>query len=152
MESRFGRLVGLLGLAAVCAGFLGCAGASDGLPRQAVSGTVTFDGQPLAEGRIQFEPASAEAKTPAGGEIKDGRYSIPRDQGPTPGDYRIMITSSAARTPPADKSPGAEPAKGVAKIQAPAVELIPKQYNSQTTLKEKVEAGKTNTFEFTLKK
>ena len=99
MESQFGRLVRLLGLAAVCAGFLGCAGASDGLPRQAVSGTVTFDGQPLAEGRIQFEPASAEAMTPAGGEIKDGRYSIPRDQGPTPGDYRIMITSSAARTP-----------------------------------------------------
>ena len=152
MESRFGRLVGLLGLAAVCAGFLGCGGASDDLPRQSVSGTVTFDGQPLSQGRIQFEPASAEAKIPAGGEITDGRYSIPRDQGPTSGDYRIMITSSVARTPAGDKSPGAEPPKGVAKIHSPAVELIPKEYNSNTTLKAKVEAGKTNSFEFTLKK
>ena len=152
MESQFGRLVALLGMAALCAGFLGCGSASDDLPRQAVSGTVTVDGQPLAEGRIQFEPASAEAKTPAGGEIKDGLFSISRDQGPTSGDYRIMITSSVARTPPADKSPGAEPAKGAVKKKAPAVELIPKEYNSQTTLKQTVEAGKTNTFEFTLKK
>jgi hypothetical protein len=152
LESRFVRLVALLGLAAVFAGFLGCGGTSDDLPRQAVSGTVTFDGQPLAEGRIQFEPASAEARTPAGGEIKDGQYSIPRHQGPTPGDYRIMITSSAARTPPADKSPGAEPPKGVTKKQAPAVELIPKEYNSQTKLTAKVEAGKSNSFEFPLNK
>jgi hypothetical protein len=153
LESRFTRFIGFLGLIAGT-GFVsfGCAGATDDLPRQAVSGTVTFDGQPLAAGRIQFEPDSAEAKTTAGGEITDGRFAIPRGEGPTPGDYRIMITSSVARTPGADKSPGAEAAKGVGKIQAPAIALIPKHYNSQTTLKEKVEAGKSNTFEFTLKK
>jgi hypothetical protein len=151
LELRFARFMGFLGLI-VGAGFMsiGCAGATDDLPRLAVSGTVTLGGEPLTQGRIQFEPASAEAKIPAGGEITDGRFAIPRDQGPTPGDYRIMITSSVAKKLEGDNSPGAEPAKGAVKKKAPAIELIPKEYNSQTTLKEKVEAGKT-TFEFTLK-
>jgi hypothetical protein len=155
LELRFARLMTLCGLA-VSAGFVGCSGgADDNLPRQAVSGTVTFGGQPLTQGRIQFEPSSPEAKTPAGGEIKDGAFTIPRDQGPTPGDYRVMITSSAAGTSGVDTSPGAEPPPGskakMPKI-GPSPELIPKQYNSKTTLTAKVEAGKTNTFDFTLNK
>jgi hypothetical protein len=139
----------------ISAGFVGCSGGGDDLPRQPVSGTVTLGGQPLAEGRIQFEPASPEAKTPAGGEIKDGAFSIPRDQGPTPGDYRVMITSSAARATGVDTSPGAEPPAGskakMPKI-GPSPELIPKQYNSKTTLTAKVESGKSNTFDFPLQK
>jgi hypothetical protein len=115
----------------------------------AVSGTVTLGGEPLAQWRIQFEPASAEAKITAGGEITDGRFAISRDEGPTPGDYRIMLTSSVPRSPGGDKSPGAE---GKGNLQAPAVELIPKEYNSKTTLTAKVEASKSNTFDFPLKK
>jgi hypothetical protein len=138
------------------AGLIGCSGGGDDLPRQPVSGTVTLGGQPLAQGRIQFEPASPEAKAPAGGEIKDGAFSISRDQGPTPGDYRVMITSSAARTPEGvDTSPGAEPPPGSkAKMPriGPSPELIPKQYNSKTKLTAKVEAGKPNTFDFPLEK
>jgi hypothetical protein len=150
LESRFARFIGFVGLivGTGCVSF-GCGGATDDLPRVAVSGTVTFGGEPLAQGRIQFEPASAEAKITAGGEITDGRFAISRDQGPTPGDYRIMITSSAPRSPGGDKSPGAE-SKG--KMQAPAVELIPKEYNSKTQLTAKVEAGKSNAFDFPLKK
>jgi hypothetical protein len=139
----------------VSAGFIGCGGGGDDLPRQQVSGSVTLGGQPLALGRIQFEPASPEAKAPAGAEIKDGAYSIPRDQGPTPGDYRVMITSSGTAASGVDTSPGAEPPAGskakMPKI-GPSPELIPKQYNSKTTLTAKVEAGKTNTFDFPLQK
>jgi hypothetical protein len=155
LELRFARLMTLLGLV-MSVGFVGCFGSGDdNLPRQAVSGTVTLSGQPLAQGRIQFEPSSPEAKTPAGGEIKDGAFKIPRDQGPTPGDYRVMITSSAPRTPGVDTSPGAEPPPGSkAKMPqiGPSPELIPKQYNSKTTLTAKVDAGKTNTFDFPLEK
>ena len=117
--------------------------------------TVTFDGQPLAQGRIQFEPASPEAKIAAGGEINEGKFSIPRDQGPTPGDYRVMITSAGARTQGADTSPGAEPPSEVVKRSCQdraSPELIPKQYNSKTKLTAKVEAGRPNTFEFALEK
>ena len=146
------RVVGLLALVA-CAGFVGCGGADDDLPRAAVSGTVTFEGQPLAQGRIQFEPSSPDAKVTAGAEITDGRFAIPRDQGPTPGDYRVMVTSAVVRKSGADVAPGDEPAKrGGPMLPAPAVELIPKEYNAQTKLTAKVEANKSNVYEFALKK
>lgn len=143
----------------------GCASQaeSDDLPRQAVSGTVRFDGRPLEHGRIVFQPASPEAKVPAGGEIEDGQFAIPRGQGPTPGDYRVMISSSGPAPPGADAPPGAEevnppkasrPSRGAKASNASraAPELIPKEYNAKTKLTAKVEADKPNTFEFALKK
>jgi hypothetical protein len=156
LESRFARLIGLLGLCAG-AGFVGCSAGGDDLPRQAVSGTITFGGEPLAQGRIHFEPASPEAKVQAGAEIKDGSYKIPRHEGPTPGEYRVMISSSGTRKEEVETSPGAEPAPGKKKrVKIPTIgpspELIPKEYNSKTTLTAKVEAGKTNAFDFPLRK
>jgi hypothetical protein len=141
------RLAGPAWLALV-ATIAGCGGGeSDGLPRQAVWGKVSLDGQPLAHGRIEFHPASPEAKVSAAGAIQDGAYSIPRDQGPTPGDYRVMI-SSAGTKPGADAAPGAED------VKAPpaAPELVPKQYNSKTTLTAKVEADNSKSFDFDLKR
>jgi hypothetical protein len=138
------------------AAFAGCADGGDDLPRQAVSGSITLDGQPLADGRIQFEPASPEAKVVAGGAITDGQFSIPRIEGPTPGDYKVMITSGA-RKPTVEGLPGTEPPvvksrKGAPKISPPAIELVSKEYNSNTKLTAKVEVGKPNTFEFVLTK
>jgi hypothetical protein len=155
LESRFAWPTKFLTLI-VGVGLVGCGGVDDDLPRQAVSGTITLGGEPLAQGRIQFEPVSPDAKVTAGGEISDGKFAIPRDQGPTPGDYRVMISSAGARKEGIDTSPGAEPPptnkRGAVKLAPPAPELIPKEYNAKTTLTAKVEAGKTNTFEFTLKK
>ncbi|MEJ7637794.1 MAG: hypothetical protein WKF75_07350 [Singulisphaera sp.] len=44
-------------------GLLGCGTGSDGLDRQAVTGSVTLDGAPLETGMIRFLPQSAEAST-----------------------------------------------------------------------------------------
>src|SRR4051794_22210111 len=67
----------------------GCGGAAgDNLPRQAVSGTVTLDGAPVSHGFIQFRPTTEGPTTEVGGEIKDGKYEIAREQGPVPGGYR----------------------------------------------------------------
>jgi hypothetical protein len=139
------RFVGFCGLG-LSIGFAGCGGSADDLPRQAVSGTVTLDGKPLELGVIQFRPASAQEPLPAGAEIKDGMFSIPRVEGPTPGNYRVFINSSgpkkaltAAETS-GEKLPGIQP------------DLIPAKYNSNSTLTAKVEADKPNTFEFALKK
>jgi hypothetical protein len=154
LQSRFTRIIGLFLGFVVSAGLAGC-GSGDDLPRKAVSGTVTLGGQPLAEGRIQFAPVSPDAKVDAGGEIKNGQFSIPRDQGPTPGDYRVMITSAVPRKAGPDNAPGAEPSTRGPKMPdstGPAPELIPKEYNSKTTLTAKVEADKTNTYDFPLKK
>jgi hypothetical protein len=40
-----------------------------------VKGAVTFDGKPIEKGAINFYPADGKSST-AGGEIKDGQYSV----------------------------------------------------------------------------
>jgi hypothetical protein len=138
------RFVGFSGLALsiACAG----CGGGDELPRQAVSGTVTLDGQPLAQGVIQFRPSSSQEPVPAGAEIKDGTFTIPRDQGPTPGNYRVFINSSGETKPLTPAETSGEKMPGI------MPDLIPAKYNSKSTLTAKVEADKTNTFDFPLKK
>ena len=73
----------------------GCGGTGDDLPRQAVSGTVSFDGQPMKSGLIQFLPAEPGATTAGGGSIADGQYKIARDEGLVPGKYQVQITSQS---------------------------------------------------------
>jgi hypothetical protein len=124
----------------------GCGGTSDELPRQAISGTVTLDGKPLELGIIQFRPASSSEPVPAGAEIKDGTFSIPRDQGPTPGNYRVVINSSGPRKEATQAEASGE------KVPKTLPDLIPIQYNVKSTLTAKVEADKTNTFDFPLVK
>ncbi len=81
-----------LGLPVLPAG--GCA-SGDGLPRQEVWGKVTFDGQPLASGTIQFQPAgNNEGEVVSGGSvINGGSYRIKRDAGLVPGNYKVLIVS-----------------------------------------------------------
>jgi hypothetical protein len=122
----------------------GCGGASDELPRQAVSGTVNLYGRPLKSGIIQFLPAEPGATTAGGGSIADGKYAIAKAEGLVPGKYQVQITS-----PP--------PAEGQAKAVMPGDPLpppkepIPTKYNAQTTLTAQVSKEGPNTFVFDLK-
>jgi hypothetical protein len=124
----------------------GCGGGGgDNLPRQEVSGTVTLNGQPLADGTIQLMPMSQEQGTLAGGEVKDGKFSIDRTAGPVPGGYKVMIFSAGGAAPASTgEMPGQAP--------PPPKELIPPQYNSASTLNVEVKAEGPNTFDFPLKK
>jgi hypothetical protein len=124
----------------------GCSGGDD-LPREPVSGTVTLDNQPLADGVIQFTPAEKAATgpsaVPGGGEIKGGKFSIPRDRGLVPGKYNVAINS-------AEKSERTKPQQvGGGKVDLPK-ELIPAEYNSATKLTAEVKRGGSNDFTFTL--
>jgi len=124
---------------------VGC-GASDDLPREGVSGTVTLNDKPLASGFITFMPAASEV-TQGGGIIQEGKYSIPRDQGLVPGNYKVLITSSGGgsekQTDHLTDMPGMPP--------VPAKEAIPAQYNAKSTLTAEVKAGGENVFNFPLK-
>src|SRR5262249_32721442 len=88
MKPPHGR--GLLLTALVRAG---CGGAPDDLPRQPVYGRVRLNGEPLAQGTIQFQPDGGPraAAISGGALIQDGSYSIPRDQGLVPGHYKVSI-------------------------------------------------------------
>jgi len=81
---RFRWIVSVCALAAFGPG---CGGSGDTLPRQAVTGMVTYDGQPLKEGRINFTPSDPNAKDPVfgGAPIKDGKYTIDKEVGLVPG-------------------------------------------------------------------
>lgn len=133
----------------------GCGGeGSDTLPRQAVGGTVTFDGQPLKTGSIQFQPeapAAGGTQVSAGALVADGRFQIPYDQGLTPGRYKVLVFSHGdgggdaaadASDPPGE--PGA-PGKALE-------ERIPSQYNAATTLSIEVKPGQPAKVELDLKK
>ena len=130
------------------AGLVGCGGASDSLPRQAVSGSVTLDGKPLEAGSITFDPVD-EGKAGAvnaGALISGGSYSIPRDKGLTPGAYRVsVVAASGKKNAPTSEAPGAPPRKKAGKA------TIPAKYNSRSTLQAEVKADASPSFNFDLK-
>ena len=86
-QMRFASSAVLLLLALT---FTGCGG--DGLDRYPVSGTVTYDGEPVEFGAIFFEPtASVGAIAPTVYlPIRDGKYDA-EDKGPVKGTYRVTV-------------------------------------------------------------
>ena len=132
---------------------IGCSGPKDNLPRQAVSGKVSFEGQRVAKGSIQLIPTRQDQETGVGATIDGGSYSIARAQGPVPGLYRVVINAPD----PASASDPRAKAKGEVELMRNGPvqlgrELIPKKYNLATTLTAEVKAGQENIFDFDLKK
>jgi hypothetical protein len=115
----------------------GCGGEATGgkLP---VSGSIKLKGQPLDVGSIQFESIAPTPSCFTGGEIKDGKYSIPAPQGLLPGKYTVRITAPEPGAPPAE--PGGE-------IAPPVKDRVPDQYNVSSTLTFEAKSG-ANTYDF----
>jgi hypothetical protein len=115
----------------------GCGADTGG--RVALSGNVTFQGQPLQRGSV--EVVSEDGGQQTGAPIEQGRFSIPAPQGVTPGKYHVRIYSAdetAAHN--ADEPPGPESMMPVAK------EKIPPEFNSRTKLVFDVEERGANHF------
>jgi hypothetical protein len=143
------RLCALGSYAVFCATLVGapggCSTPTDNLGRQAVNGTVTLDGQPLASGSIQFQPSSQDGATSGGAVITGGKFSISQEEGLPPGSYKVVIRGSAT-------SPGGALTEPPGTAKAVEKELIPERYNEKTTLTAEVKASGPNTFDFPLKK
>lgn len=118
----------------------GCGG-GDPLARQAVSGTVTFKGQPLDKGTITFLPADPQGKGMGGATITNGQFSLPAAQGLPPGRYRVQISSP---TGGAEVTPGEAPGES-SKL---AEERIPASWNTESKHEITVEKGGANKFDF----
>jgi hypothetical protein len=71
-----------------------------GPTRYPVSGRVTRGGQPLALGRISFEPETSQGNRGPGayGEISAGRYETYRTMGAVGGPHRVVIEGYAGDT------------------------------------------------------
>ena len=86
---KFKTTILLAGLAALAM----VSGCSRGDGRQRVTGRVTLDGEPLAEGAINFRPAPGLTANSSGGPIKAGRFQLPADRGLVPGRYLVTVTA-----------------------------------------------------------
>jgi hypothetical protein len=86
-----------------------------------VRGTVSYQGKPVEEGEIVFSDATGTAPS-AHGLIKAGHYELRA----TPGAKKVRITAT--------KETGKILEGGMGVQIAERVDLIPAQYNSETTL------------------
>lgn len=136
---RFGA-VGALALALAVAA-AGC-GPTDGLAREAVSGFVTLDGEPLGAASITFIRTDDGAPDVASGVIRNGRFSIPRAAGPAPGIHLVKISAIAIGQANPDETSGAP-----SRINR---ETIPEKYNSLTILNAEIRARQPNELIFNL--
>ena len=120
----------------------GC-GDSYAPPRAAVSGKITLDGKPLSQGTISFVPLAEGVA--ASGEITNGQFSIPAEKGPSPGNCRIEVLSFQET---GEKVAGiSDDASG---MTAATKQVIPKEFNTDSTLEESVDCEGENIFELTL--
>lgn len=118
----------------------GCGGGSKGPVTYSVSGTVTFDGEPVKKGDIKFVPEEPGA-APDAGSIVDGKYSLSAKGG----KKKVQITAS--RDVPGKTTKGA-----MGEDIAVKEEFIPARYNSQTELTADVTGAKTFDFKLTTAK
>src|SRR5688572_17753990 len=101
------------------------AGCDQGPAVGEVSGTVTFRGQPVTEGRVSFTHAEAGYGADALLE-RDGTFNVSTDEGGLPtGSYRVSVTPLVVM----DSSDPHTPPVGVEK----QARDIPKKYRDEST-------------------
>ncbi len=122
------------------ASLTGCGGGTGG--RVPVTGVVTLKGEPLDDGTIEFSSSSVKS----GAAIVKGKYSMPADQGLTPGKYKVIITAGDGKTPAdsADGLPGPTGANIISK------DRIPAEYNTNSKQEVTVTDKGPNKFDFTI--
>lgn len=110
------------------------AGCSGGHPCS-VSGQVTFDGEPIAEGNIKFDPAGESLGTAGSAKIKDGRYEIPLEAGMHAGNFLVSVAANkkTGRTVKQFDSTTA--------TMEEIVQYIPDRYNLQSELQVDLASG-----------
>jgi hypothetical protein len=128
------------------AGFaiLALAGCGSSQGGSIVSGQVTLDGQPLANGQIVFEPQGQGKMSVA--QIGNGDYCLPKSFGLQPGTYTVRITSlrsTGQKVKPASYSQDQTPAEVYE-------QFLPAKYNQSSELIMTVDPSSDLTHDFAL--
>ncbi|MEW4564367.1 hypothetical protein AB1K70_17645 [Bremerella sp. JC770] len=112
----------------------GCSfGNSDGTTL--VSGTVTFNGSPVENGKVILEP-TAEGERPFAGSIHDGKFQLRT----TPGEKIVRITATRLEDPQ-KLSAEMRRTMEVGGNKTVPVQFIPAQYNRDSTLTVGIDAA-----------
>jgi hypothetical protein len=112
--------------------FTGCGSGEPNTYR--VTGDVTWQGSPIADGDIIFTPQDGAA-APQAGKIVAGHYDVRATQGPN--RIEIYATRESSQSDPVMNA-------------KPREQFIPGKYNSQSTLSASVQAADNNRFDFNL--
>lgn len=116
----------------------GCSSEPAGPEMFAVTGTVSFDGTPVEDGRIQFRKAEGDQKA-FSTEIKAGAYKLETEAG----TMQVEITASRP-TGKFDTSNPDDPPQPIGEM------YIPAKYNTETTLTAEVKSSGENVIPFEL--
>ena len=109
-------------------------GCTQGDPNKAsVSGMVTFNGEPIANGSITFIPTEGNGGPSAGGSILAGKYSIAQSKGPMIGMNRVEIV--------AVRETGKMVSYGGGPEMPERISYIPAKYNEISELTEDLTQG-----------
>ena len=108
----------------------GC-GSADEPERLEVAGSVTVNGDPLAEGRIAFLPQGETPGPAVGGEIRQGRFVIPLEKGPAAGTHRVEILAMRSTGEKTTAGSGAEDPEALGDVEE---QFSPEPYNRQSQL------------------
>ena len=111
--------------------------------RRSVSGTVTYQGEPVREGNIRLSPVKGTSGPVTGARIEDGTFRTPRVDSPFTGTYRVEITASrktgrTIRRPPLHLE------------EEEYEQYLPVRYNKQSELTMEVTSDGDNEFNFAL--
>lgn len=107
----------------------GCGGGS----ALGVQGSVTLDGEPVANGSIVFLPAAADGPKGAAA-VENGKYAIPPETGLKPGKYRVEVSW---QKPTGKKIPSADPGMTIDETR----EAVPAKFNTASTLTAEIDGG-----------
>jgi hypothetical protein len=114
----------------------------EGATRGAVSGKVTLDGKPLADGSILFTPVKGTRGTATGGQILNGQYELAESAGPAVGKNRVEIRATRKTGKMVQK-----PFAPLGQTVEEAVEAVAPKFNSDSTLEVEIKSG-DNTADF----
>ena len=117
----------------------GCGGTN----QQPLTGIVTWQGKPIERGAINLFPKSNDGIT-VGSEINEGKFSISKKSGPTPGKYRVEIIAFR-------KTKKTEFDVDQNKQIVVEEQYLPIQFNQSSTLEAEISSGKPNELNFELK-
>ena len=122
----------------------GCGGGS-GRDRVVLSGTVSYQGEPVETGSIRFVPISGTKGPASGAVIQDGTYETKARGGVPVGSHRVEIKATRLTGEP--KPPELQ---GLDLMPEPMEQYVPDKYNAKSELTVTVEPDGDPTHNFDL--
>jgi hypothetical protein len=111
-----------------------------GPERAVLSGTVTYQGQPVKEGVIRFIPIKGTEGPSWGAHIVDGRYKAAGKGGVPVGTHKVEILAYHTKPRPA-RSADSPPSGFELDVPPPREQYIPEKYNTATVLELTIPPG-----------